>query len=98
MKFEWDNKKSKSNLQKHNISFEEAKTVFYDEEALFIHDHGHSDEESRFLLLGLSSQIRELVVSHCDRIIENDVEIIRIISARKASPDERAKYWSKRRK
>jgi len=98
MKFEWDPKKYKSNQQKHLVSFDEAKSVFYDEEALLIPDPSHSIDEDRFLLLGMSERIRELVVSYCERNYENGIEVIRIISARKADPEERTEYWRMKRK
>jgi hypothetical protein len=87
--FEWDDRKSRANKRKHGVSFEEAQTVFLDDNALFISDPDHSDEEDRFLLLGLSSFVRALVVRHCYR--EPD-EVIRIISARKADRKERKLY------
>ena len=89
IKFSWDENKNKTNINKHKISFEEAKTVFFDENARLIHDPDHSDEEDRFLLLGLSENFKVLVVVHCYR--END-NIIRIISARKASSIEKKEY------
>lgn len=90
--FDWDNEKSLSNQKKHGISFEEAQTAFVDENALLIHDPDHSDEEDRFILLGLSAKLRILVVCHCYR--KND-EIIRIISARKAERFEQKQYWER---
>ena len=89
MRFEWDENKDQINQEKHKISFEEAKTVFYDEEALLITDPDHSDEEDRFLLLGFSAEANMLVVVHCYR--SND-SVIRIISARKATKNERKQY------
>jgi uncharacterized DUF497 family protein len=74
---------------KHGVSFEEAQTVFLDDHALLIDDPDHSDGEERFVLLGLSSTLRALVVCHCYR---RGGEVIRIISARKADPQERALY------
>jgi hypothetical protein len=88
--FEWDEKKNLLNKKKHGISFEEAQTVFIDENGLLIHDPDHSDEEDRFILLGLSSSLRALVVCHCYR---KRNEIIRILSARKATRSEQKKYW-----
>ncbi len=76
--FEWDEKKNKSNIQKHKISFTEAKTAFYDPNSLMIHDPDHSDEEERFILLGMSHNLNLLIVCHCYR--ENE-KIIRIIPA-----------------
>lgn len=89
IRFEWDEQKNKINLQKHRISFEEAKTVFYDPEALVIDDPEHSAEEDRFIILGLSTQANLLVVCHCYRQSET---VIRIISARKATKTESGQY------
>lgn len=89
IRFTWDEQKAKINQKKHNISFDEAKTVFYDENARLIHDPNHSSEEERFLILGLSNKIRLLLVVHCYREYE---DIVRIISARKASKNERKQY------
>lgn len=87
--FDWDEGKNLSNQKKHGISFEEAEAVFVDENALLIHDPDHSGEEDRFVLMGLSAKLRMLVVNHCYR--KND-EVIRIISARKATRMERKQY------
>lgn len=87
--FEWDENKNKSNQQKHGISFNEAKTVFYDDNARLIYDPEHSRDEERYILLGLSSSLRILIVIHAYR--KND-EIIRIISARKATKSEIQHY------
>jgi len=87
--FEWDAKKGRSNEVKHGVSFEEARTAFFDEHARLIDDPGDSDDEERFVLLDLSVQLRVLVVCHCYR--ESDYRI-RIISARKADPSERLEY------
>ena len=89
IKFEWDKQKALSNKTKHSVSFNEAKTVFFDENAKVIHDPEHSDSEDRFIILGLSSSARTLVVCHCYK--ESD-GIIRIISARKASKRESKQY------
>ena len=89
IKFEWDENKNRINLRKHGVSFEEAKTVFYDDAALVIDDPEHSEEEDRFIILGLSSQANLLVVCHCCR--ESDT-VIRIISARKATKTETGYY------
>ena len=94
IRFEWDPHKAQKNAQKHGVTFEEAKTVFIDENALFLSDADETDEEDRFVLLGLSATLRLLVVSHCFRE-SNDV--IRIISARKANAKEQHIYverWS----
>ncbi len=89
LRIEWDETKNRENVRKHRISFEEAATVFSDERALLLADPDHSDEEDRFILLGLSITLRLLVVCHCYRA--ND-ETIRIISARKATKSEAAIY------
>jgi len=87
--FEWDERKSAENKRKHRISFEEAVTVFYDENAILISDPTHSENEDRFVLLGLSSALRVLVVCHCYR---ESNQAIRLISARKATRPERTQY------
>jgi uncharacterized protein len=89
LSFDWDERKSLANKRKHKVSFEEAQTVFYDEEALLRDDPDHSDDEDRFILLGISSALRTLVVCHCYRKAD---QIIRIISARKASRSEAREY------
>ena len=89
LRFEWDARKATANLKKHGISFEEAKSVFYDEQAKLIDDPDHSADEERFILLGLSFSLRLVVVCHCYRGA-NDV--VRIISARKATPHETKSY------
>ena len=89
LRFEWDEDKAKSNLKKHKVSFEEAKTAFYDENARLIPDPEHSEEEDRFILMGLSAGVKMLIVCHCYRESE---EIIRIISARKATKREISFY------
>ncbi|MGI8619768.1 MAG: BrnT family toxin [Gemmatimonadaceae bacterium] len=92
-RFEWDSAKAAANLRKHGVGFEEAQTVFEDEEALLMADPDHSVEEERFILLGLSSSLRVLVVVHCERARGS---VIRIISARKADRQERAQYVPRR--
>lgn len=89
MRFEWDNRKAESNQQKHGISFEEAETVFYDENARLMYDPEHSLEEERYIILGISDSLKLLIVCHLYR--END-ELIRIISARKATKQEGQQY------
>ncbi|MBQ8186410.1 MAG: BrnT family toxin [Clostridia bacterium] len=89
LKFEWDPNKNEINKKKHKISFEEAGTVFYDPEALVIDDPDHSQEEERFIILGLSQKANLLVVCHCYRASET---VIRIISARKATKNESQYY------
>jgi uncharacterized DUF497 family protein len=90
LRFEWDENKNRINSKKHQISFEEAKTVFYDDDALLIDDQDHSEEEERFILLGFSLQAKLLVVCHCYRQSES---VIRIISARKATRTEQNAYY-----
>jgi len=92
MKFVWDEKKNKDNIRDHKVSFEEAETVFYDPNGKIIHDPDHSNEEDRFIIMGISKLLKLLVVCHCYR--END-EIIRIISARKATKNEKKGYGGK---
>jgi len=89
MRIIWDENKNQENIRKHNVSFEEAQTVFYDPNGKLIDDPDHSDEEDRYIILGLSKILHLLVVCHCYR--END-ETIRIISARKATTKE-TKYY-----
>lgn len=89
IKFEWDENKNAINQKKHGISFEEAKTVFYDENALLIDDPDHSQEEERFIILGMSNRANLLIVCHCYR---ESAETIRIISARKATKNEVSAY------
>jgi uncharacterized DUF497 family protein len=87
--FEWDEAKDRTNRQKHGISFEEARSAFLDENARVMPDPEHSDEEDRFVLLGLSTSLRILVVCHCFR---EDGSVVRIISARKADREEQRQY------
>jgi len=87
--FEWDERKAAANIKKHGVSFEEARSVFYDEHAKLIDDPDHSEDEDRFVLLGLSSALRLLVVCHCYR---GDGGVIRFISARKATTKETKSY------
>ena len=89
IRFEWDEAKEKANISKHKISFQEAQTVFHDPFALIIDDPVHSASEDRFILLGLSHILKLLIVCHCYR--ESD-EVIRIISARKATKAESSNY------
>jgi len=88
-RFEWDPRKDAENQRKHGVSFEEARTVFADEYALLLDDPDHSGGEERFILLGLSAAFRVLVVVHTYRAHD---DIIRIISARKATKVERQQY------
>ena len=89
LRFEWDPRKNTANQRKHGVSFEEAATVFSDDQALLIDDPDHSDDEDRFILLGMSAALRALVVCHCYR---ESQDTIRIISARKATRKERSTY------
>lgn len=89
MRFVWDEVKADENRRKHGVSFEEASTVFADENGRLKHDPDHSQQEDRFLLLGFSGKLQLLIVCHAYR--ERD-EVIRIISARKATPNERRQY------
>jgi uncharacterized DUF497 family protein len=92
MKIIWSESKNQENIKKHKISFQEAKTVFYDPNGKIIHDPDHSGEEDRFIILGLSKLLNLLVVCHCYK--END-ETIRIITARKATKKETKGYGGK---
>jgi len=88
-RFDWNPAKARENVRKHGISFDDAQTVFADEQAILLDDPDHSTDEDRFALLGLSAPLRVLVVAHCYR--EGD-SVVRIISARKATRTERAQY------
>jgi uncharacterized protein len=89
IRFEWDPGKARLNLRKHGIAFEEAETVFADDHAILLDDPEHSRHEDRFVLLGVSARLRILVVVHAYRARD---EVIRLISARRATPRERAQY------
>lgn len=89
--FEWDTAKAAANIKKHGVSFEEARSVFYDEFAVQFFDNDHSTGEERFLLLGIGTAARLLLICHCERDAGNS---IRIISARKATPRESNFYGS----
>ncbi len=89
LRFEWDERKNASNVKKHGVSFEEAQTAFSDDQGLVIEDPDHSASEDRFVLLGMSSTLRLLVVCHC---VRDDGDVIRLISARKAGVAERRAY------
>jgi uncharacterized DUF497 family protein len=89
IRFSWDVRKARQNINRHKISFEEASTVFYDENAIEYFDPEHSEKEDRFLMLGISWRLRVLVVNYCLR--KNGLEI-RIISARKALKKEKDIY------
>ena len=89
IKFEWDEAKAKSNLIKHGVSFDEAKSVFDDDFARVIYDETHSKNEERFVILGMSKKLRILVVVHC---LGQDGLTVRLISARKATQNEQNQY------
>ena len=89
LRFEWDERKAAANARKHGVSFDEAQSVFVDENAKLIDDPDHSEDEERFVLLGLSSALRMLLVCHCYR---SEGNVIRIISARKANTKESKSY------
>jgi len=92
IEFEWDASKAASNKRKHGVTFEEAKSVFYDDFAIQFFDDENSENEDRFLLLGRSNQSRVLLICHCEKEAGN---IIRVISARKATSKERKLYKGK---
>jgi len=92
IRFEWNRRKSRENKRKHGVSFEEAQTIFWDENAIQYYDPDHSKDEDRFIMLGMSFLLRVLVVCHCYRAKDS---VIRIISARKAECDEENAYWRK---
>jgi len=92
--FEWDDRKEKANIKKHGVSFDEARTVFYDENAIQFFDPDHSEDEDRFILLGMSFKLRVLIVCHCFRESE---EVVRLISARKAIKNEQKEYRRRRK-
>ena len=94
LRFDWDPAKAKANLKDHGVSFDEAQSTFYDEWAILYDDPDHSEDEDRFLLLGMSLRLRTLIVSHCYR--EGD-SVIRLISARKAHSGEEKEYWKVRK-
>ena len=94
LKFEWDVNKDKANTKKHGVTFDEARTVFFDEYAIDFFDPEHSDIEDRFILLGNSFKLNTIVVCHCFR---EDETKVRIISARKANQQEQKAYWKYRK-
>ena len=94
IRFEWDSAKAAENIKKHGVSFEEAQSVFYDEFAVQFFDEEHSAAEERFLMLGMSVDARLLLVCHCERQTGN---VIRIISARKATRREQTFYGGDQR-
>lgn len=90
LRFAWDARKAAANLRKHGVSFDEAETVFADDNALLLDDPGHSQDEDRSVLLGLSERLRVLVVSHT---LRDAGDTIRMISARRATRREREQYF-----
>lgn len=90
MRFEWDNTKADSNFKKHGVSFDEASSIFYDSYARVISDSEHSKDEDRFIILGISKQAKVLTACYCYR---DSNEVIRIISARRATKTESNTYW-----
>lgn len=89
IEFEWDEAKAAANFKKHHVSFDEAKSIFFDEFGIQFFDDEHSSDEERFLMLGMSSGAKLLIVCHCER---DQGVTIRIISARKATKRESAFY------
>ena len=89
VRFEWDELKNRVNIRKHGLSFEDASTVFYDPDAILFDDPSHSIRENRFLIIGITRRAGVCIVSHCYR---GKDEVIRIISARKATKHERETY------
>lgn len=89
IQFDWDQKKAAENVKKHGVTFEEARTVFFDERAKLIDDPDHSEDEDRFVLLGVSNTLKVILVCHCYR---QEGNVIRIISVRKASRHETKQY------
>lgn len=92
IRFAWDPRKASANQRRHRVSFAEAETVFSDENAILLDDPGHSNEEPRYVILGLSERLRILVVSHA---VRDRGRTIRIISARKATQREREQYFER---
>lgn len=88
----WDLRKARQNVAKHHVSFEEASTIFYDENALQIDDPDEASGEDRFVMIGISARLRLLAVCHCVRGVRNE---IRIISARRAVKAEQNQYWER---
>ncbi len=93
LKFEWDDSKNEINMYKHNVSFEEAATVFDDDNAIILDDPDHSTYEQRFIILGFSTEGNLLMVCHCER---HNADVIRLISARKATKPEQKQYFNRR--
>jgi len=96
IRFEWNNNKDKTNFKNHGVSFAEAKTVFYDENAIEFYDEDHSLEEDRYLMIGLSSKLRLLLVNYTVHE-EKDEDVIRIVSSRKPTKREQTIYFERLR-
>ena len=94
MKFEWEEEKNQKNIIKHKVTFEEAASIFLNK-VMEEPDLEHSEQEERYKAVGISVYLRELLVVYCLREIVNDEKVIRIISARKASAEERRKYYER---
>ena len=94
IKFEWDESKAVANLNKHQVSFDEAKSIFFDEFGVQFFDEDHFSDENRFLMLGMSSGAKLLIVCHCER---DHGAVVRIISARKVTKRESAFYRGARK-
>ena len=94
LNFTWDENKNRLSQNQHKVSFEEAKTMFFDEHARLISDPDHSEVEERFILLGFSVQLRILVVSHCYREPENTIRIISARPANRYEQQQYQRYWS----
>jgi len=94
VRFEWNRYKDKANFRNHGVSFDEAKTVFYDENAIEFYNQDHSLREDRYLMLGLSSKLRLLLVSYTVRE-GKDEDIIRLISSRKPTKNEQKTYFER---
>lgn len=97
IEFEWDENKNAINQKKHGVSFEEAKTCFEDDHARVFYDVEHSQDEDRSILIGMSSALRTLVVVYTERIVQDEIVVNRIISARKATKKEFRYYWNARK-
>lgn len=97
IEFEWDENKNAINQKKHGVSFEEAKTYFEDDHARVFYDVEHSQDEDRSILIGMSSALRTLVVVYTERIVQDEIVVNRIISARKATKKEFRYYWNARK-
>lgn len=97
IEFEWDENRNAINQKKHGVSFEEAKTCFEDDHARVFYDVEHSQDEDRSILIGMSSALRTLVVVYTERIVQDEIVVNRIISARKATKKEFRYYWNARK-